>query len=89
MTQFYTFVSDPGHGWLMVPLALIAREEYSRFSYTDGEFAYLEEDVDMGRFMARHNVSLDDIVLTRYHDTREEFLAGKWGLYEHTRRRPV
>lgn len=45
---------DPGHGWLQVPLELLAdkglRESISGYSYMDSEYAYLEEDCDAGRF---------------------------------------
>jgi hypothetical protein len=45
-----TFVSDPGHGWLEVPLADIAllnlETKISACSFINGRFAYLEEDED-------------------------------------------
>jgi len=47
---------DPGHGWLAVPKD-IAREvgvtdaDFSRYSYQDDLFLYLEEDGDMSAFM--------------------------------------
>jgi hypothetical protein len=45
---------DPGHGWLRVPLELLAddelRQSISGYSYMDSEFAYLEEDCDADRF---------------------------------------
>jgi hypothetical protein len=61
----YFYLSDPGHGWLEVPLrhvhALGIAKTISRYSYLDttgsqspfkGEpVAYLEEDCDMARFM--------------------------------------
>ena len=49
-----TFFEDPGHGWLRVPLYLVAwlkvGGEISSYSYKDEEFAYLEEDCDFGVF---------------------------------------
>jgi len=51
----YVIFESPGHGWLRVPLSELKKfnilEDISPFSYTDGEFAYLEEDVDMGTFL--------------------------------------
>lgn len=51
----YEFHSDAGHGWLRVPYAELAElgVQPSEFSYMDTrrEFAYLEEDMDMGRFL--------------------------------------
>ena len=53
--EVYTFITDPGHGWLQVPLedvhALGIADKISRYSYVDQKFAYLEEDVDAGRFI--------------------------------------
>lgn len=55
ITSPLTFLSDPGHGWLRVPLADIAalgiEGEISAYSFIDGRFAYLEEDCDYGRFV--------------------------------------
>lgn len=55
----YRFIEDPGHGWLEVKRAEIERlgiaPKISRYSYSHGEMAYLEEDCDMGRFVeAKH-----------------------------------
>jgi len=63
----YVMLSDPGHGWLAVPIADIKSlgltmqpvgEEYqmgtkrlTRFSYMKGAIAYLEEDCDYATFM--------------------------------------
>lgn len=48
--QTYTFHTDPGHAWLQVPLAELVRlgieRHITRYSFIDGEFAYLEEDCD-------------------------------------------
>lgn len=52
---YYTFFEDAGHGWLKVPvselLELGIEEEISPFSYLFGDWAYLEEDCDMPRFI--------------------------------------
>lgn len=46
------FISDPGHGWLRVPLedvcASSAIDHISEFSFIDADqrYAYLEEDCD-------------------------------------------
>ncbi|NKQ34154.1 MAG: hypothetical protein HF973_00890 [Chloroflexi bacterium] len=49
-----TFIFDPGHGWLRVPLAVIAalgiEGDISECSFIDGRFAYLEEDCDYAVF---------------------------------------
>ncbi len=50
-----TFISDPGHGWLRVPLADIValgiEGDISPYSFIDGRYAYLEEDCDYTVFI--------------------------------------
>lgn len=49
----YTFFTDPGHGWLRVPLADLHEVGFkpSKYSYYDKDYAYLEEDCDAPLFM--------------------------------------
>jgi len=52
----FKFHYDAGHGWLKVhALDLLdidlTPEDFSRFSYRDGEWLYLEEDLDAGTFI--------------------------------------
>ncbi len=51
----YRFISDPGHGWLAVPLSEVKAMpiRITAFSYVDTRkgTAYLEEDVDAGAFV--------------------------------------
>ena len=47
----FTFHSDPGHGWLFVPWAVIIdlgidTDVFTTYSYVDDKGMYLEEDVD-------------------------------------------
>ena len=54
-TRKLTFYADPGHGWLEVDRsdldALGIIDKVSRYSYSKGEKAYLEEDCDAGLFI--------------------------------------
>ena len=47
--------SDPSHGWIKVPMALLNQlqiaQKISHYSYKRGEFAYLEEDRDASILM--------------------------------------
>jgi hypothetical protein len=57
MTEVFTFISDPGHGWLEVTTADLetvglSTASFSRYSYQHGHKLYLEEDCDAGRFIA-------------------------------------
>ena len=53
--QKYRFISDPGHGWLEVPieelLDLGIWDKISGYSYQKGGMAYLEEDCDAPLFI--------------------------------------
>ena len=52
--ETFVFYSDPGHGWLRVPRKYLSNlgiaGMISQYSYVKGDYAYLEEDCDMGRF---------------------------------------
>ena len=63
-----TFIEDPGHGWLRVPLidvaALGIAEEITACSFIDNDYAFLEEDCDYGTFMnacQAQNVPIPDM----------------------------
>ena len=51
----FTFHTDPGHGWLEVPMSLLRdlgiADKVSSYSYMRGDSAYLEEDCDAGLFV--------------------------------------
>lgn len=57
----FDFISDPGHGWLKVPHRLLAElqiaDRITTYSYSRGEFAYLEEDCDYSIFAAAMNAA--------------------------------
>ena len=48
----YKFISDSGHGWLRVPIGELEPHEYTRYSYRNEDYAFLEEDCDAGKFLA-------------------------------------
>ncbi len=52
----FKFITDPGHGWLRVPHKVIrdmglTAKSFSRYSYVDNDYMYLEEDLDAGVFL--------------------------------------
>jgi hypothetical protein len=51
--RIFDFYHDPGHGWIKVPMAETIELDISPYSYMslDGEWAYLEEDMDAGTFI--------------------------------------
>jgi hypothetical protein len=58
-TRNYVFLSDPGHGWLIVPVSHVIEagcaEKITSYSYLKMEggtqYAYLEEDCDAPTFL--------------------------------------
>lgn len=61
--------SDPGHGWVAVPLPLLERlgllDKITTYSYMRGMLAYLEEDCDLSLFM--HFASVAGLKITFRH----------------------
>ena len=51
--KVYRFISDPGHGWLEVPLSDYESSGYkaSSFSYVNSTHIYLEEDCDAAGYL--------------------------------------
>lgn len=51
----FTFISDPGHGFLRVPLTILEKYgvqfKISPYSYKSKRYAFLEEDMDANTFM--------------------------------------
>jgi hypothetical protein len=49
----FKFISDPGHGWLEVNLKdfPFAQRSATGFGFKNGDFIYLEEDVEANDFL--------------------------------------
>lgn len=66
------FISDPGHGWLEVPLALLKDLGIDRnitpYSYLNNGLAYLEEDCDYGTFVSTARDWIDFHVTEEHQD---------------------
>lgn len=64
------FHTDPGHGWLQVPLNTIQGLGISPYSYQDGIYAYLEEDSDMGKWLEARGIhDFPQGIKTVYYDS--------------------
>jgi hypothetical protein len=71
LNKSYTRFADPGHSWLMVPMADLrdvgVADKITPYSYisSDEKTAYLEEDLDLWTFMeaykAKHGVLPEQI----------------------------
>jgi hypothetical protein len=61
------YISDPGHGWLEVPRAMLTaldiQDRITPYSYLRGSMVYLEEDLDMHTFMQAAKLADLDIEL--------------------------
>lgn len=60
----FTFFSDNAHGWLRVSVAdcrdvELSVESFSRYSYCDDGYLYLEEDCDAAKFIGAFVVKYD------------------------------
>ena len=67
----YTFFSDPGHGWLRVPITELVKydvaDKITAYSYVSPskKWVYLEEDLDASTFLVAlaeaHNVEVREL----------------------------
>lgn len=73
----YEFISDPGHGWLKVPLADLPKGFHpSQYSFKDSQFAYLEEDCDASAFHAlRPGFDVREVYVNNFDRNRKRFAA--------------
>lgn len=62
MPKTFDYISDPGHGWIKVPMSLLLdlgiEQDISAYSYMRGSDAYLEEDDDASLFMQAYTHKL-------------------------------
>lgn len=72
-TKAYMFHTDPGHGWLQVPLTEVKAMgiPVSTYSYKDDTFAYLEEDCDAPKFMKALG---EEVAIYEKHSNRDSFI---------------
>ena len=79
--KVYEFITDPGHGWLKVPLAdLPLGFNPTMYSFKDtnpGGFAYLEEDCDAPDFINNYadksNITIKEVHVDYFNRNRERF----------------
>lgn len=75
MRKIFHFVSDPGHGWLKVPVAELERlgiaDQITRHSYIKDQMAYLEEDIDMATFINARNAAGEPVEIKNFIRNRQ------------------
>jgi hypothetical protein len=77
MTE-YKFFSDPGHGWLEVPVAEVRRlgiaDKVSAYSYRKGDNAYLEEDCDAGLWLDAKKAAGEEYKICEINSNYDSFI---------------
>lgn len=70
------YFQDPGHGWIGVPLSLLADWEIkpSKYSYRDALTGYLEEDCDAGLFVRAAQARGVPLDFVEIHESRDSFI---------------
>lgn len=62
----FTFFTDPSHGWIKVPKALLVKlgiaDKITPYSYVRGDYVYLEEDLDWSIFANAFGINKIQIV---------------------------
>lgn len=74
-TRSFDYFIDPGHGWVKVSKRLLLDlgivGVITSYSYERGDYAYLEEDCDMGAlYTALHVRGIEPKLRHRYADWR-------------------
>lgn len=72
-TRSFDYFIDPGHGWVKVRKRLLLdlgiASGITSYSYERGDYAYLEEDCDMGAlYTALHARGIEPKLRHRYAD---------------------
>lgn len=76
-TRSFEYFIDPGHGWVKVSKQLLVdlgiASAITPYSYERGDFAYLEEDCDMGAlYTALRARGIEPKLRHRYADQRSK-----------------
>jgi len=79
-TKTYSFLQDPGHGWLRVKTAeldsLGLLDKISGYSYISGsgKSVYLEEDADLSLFLQAKGMKFSELPVTTRHSEKPSFV---------------
>ena len=68
------FYADPGHGWGKVKISKLKDlgilDKISSYSYTRGDYAYLEEDCDLHIFCRAMRAKGKTVTFRAYHSNK-------------------
>lgn len=77
------YITDPGHGWLLVTTGQLATldmgpEDFSSYSYRQGDVLALEEDCDMARFLQAYEAKHGETPLIRAKHLDQDAWIRNW-----------
>ena len=77
------FITDPGHGWLLVTTGQLAEvdltpDAFSRYSYQHGDVLALEEDCDMAVFLTAYEAKHKEMPLIRARHLDHDAFVRNW-----------
>jgi len=75
MIRLFQHYTDPGHGWIKVPVKLLKslgiEGKISTYSYRLGEYAYLEEDSDASLFLESMSAAGEEFKFVTKHTNKQ------------------
>ena len=77
------YLTDPGHGWLLVTVAQLAEVNldpgsFTRYSYRNGDTLALEEDCDMATFLRAYEAVKGETPLIHAVDLDHDAPMRRW-----------
>lgn len=76
------YIQDSGHGWLQVKYAELVKlgiqNDISAYSYRAWDYAYLEEDCDMGVYLNALKAQDETCKFKEGRDYRSTYVDGRW-----------
>jgi len=77
----FNFHYDAGHGWLEVHLndlydVGLSPSDISRYSYKNGQWFYLEEDLDAGTFLKHYEATVGHLNFRSINDGNDSPIRG-------------
>jgi hypothetical protein len=77
------YITDPGHGWLLVTTGQVADvgltpDNFSKYSYRQGDVLALEEDRDLYIFLEAYEAKYKETPLFRAKDLDQDAWIRSW-----------
>lgn len=77
------YITDPGHGWLLVTIGQLEEldmtpDHFTKYSYRQGDVLALEEDRDMPTFLEAYKAKHGETPLIRAKHLDEDAWIRRW-----------